>query len=171
MPELTVLSTLLGFAFAIFGLELPAWLLPHATHAGQARVIDGDSLEIDGARIRLIGIDAPELGQSCRAADGAVFACGQSARDALQGFIAARPVTCREFRADKYRRALARCSVGGADLAAWMVSRGWAMAYAGRDGDPWRATEGTARDTRAGLWAGGFERPEDWRRAQRAAAR
>jgi endonuclease YncB( thermonuclease family) len=171
MPELALLSTLLGFAFATLGLAPPAWLLPPATHVGQARVIDGDSLEIDGARIRLIGIDAPELGQSCRGADGVVFACGQAARDALQGFIAAQPVSCREIRADRYRRALARCSVGGADLAAWMVSRGWAAAYAGRDGDAWRATEDTARQTRAGLWAGGFERPEEWRRAQRAAAR
>ena len=59
---------------------------------GQASVVDGDTLEIHGTRIRLWGIDAPESGQLCRDADSDLYQCGAKAANDLDTFIARRPV-------------------------------------------------------------------------------
>ena len=61
---------------------------------GQASVIDGDTLEIHGTRIRLWGIDAPESTQVCRGEDSLQYRCGAQAANDLDAFIARRPVTC-----------------------------------------------------------------------------
>lgn len=132
------------------------------TLSGRVHVADGDSLTLDGERIRLAGIDAPERGQTCRL-DGAGRACGEAARDHLVALIAGRPVECDWTKLDKYGRRLARCRAGGVDLAAAMVRDGWAVAYGAHERE-----EADARAARRGLWAGTFERPEDFRRAERA---
>ena len=78
-----------------------AWAWPvHADVSGQARVIDGDTLEIGGTRIRLFGIDAPERGQSCRAG-GELRVCGGLARLRLEERIAGRKVVCEEKDRDR----------------------------------------------------------------------
>ncbi|MGE0499487.1 MAG: thermonuclease family protein [Rhizobiaceae bacterium] len=123
---------------------------------GAATISDGDSLVIGGERIRLRGIDAPELDQTCTA-NGADYACGRSARDALR-VLAAGSATCQGWERDKYRRLLAVCRAGGRDLNRAQVEAGWAIAY----GD-YADAERTAREAKAGLWAGTFERPGDWR--------
>ena len=61
---------------------------------GQANIIDGDTLEIHGTRIRLWGIDAPESSQLCRGADSNLYRCGANAANDLDTFIARRPVSC-----------------------------------------------------------------------------
>jgi len=132
--------------------------------SGTARVIDGDTLDLQGTRIRLLGIDAPESGQACRDAQGAPYPCGERARAALAEMIAGRPVSCTIEREDRYRRGLAVCTAAGIDLNAEMVRRGAAVAYIDRR---YLAYEQEARAARRGIWAGAFERPEDWRRANR----
>src|SRR3954466_5701101 len=82
--------------------------------AGQASVIDGDTLEIHGTRIRLWGIDAPESSQLCRGADSLPYRGGAQAANDLDGFIAARPVSCVPLNLDPYGRTVATCSVRGA---------------------------------------------------------
>ncbi len=67
-----------------------------ADMAGIASVIDGDTLEIHGQRIRLHGIDAPESRQLCRL-DGKPWQCGKDAANALADKIARRPVTCEDL--------------------------------------------------------------------------
>ena len=126
--------------------------------AGEARVADGDSLEIGGERIRLRGIDAPELAQRCRKG-GADYACGSSARDALLALVSGRQVTCTGWERDRYGRLLAACSAGGVELNRELVSSGWAVAY----GD-FAAEEAAARNAGRGLWAGSFETPQGWRK-------
>lgn len=126
-------------------------------------MIDGDSIELDGTRIRLSGIDAPEMGQSCIGPDGAGFACGRRARAELERLVGGRDLACRREGRDRYQRVLASCRAGEADLSVAMVASGWALAYAGAAGDRLRGIERRARDASAGLWAGRFERPEDWR--------
>lgn len=128
---------------------------------GHPRVGDGDSLVFEGARVRLAGIDAPESAQTCDLA-GRARACGDEARAHLVSLIAGRPVACDWSHLDKYRRRLARCRAGDTDLNLAMVRDGWAVAYG--DFEP---VEDEARIHRRGIWAGGFERPEDWRREHR----
>src|SRR5258707_11970865 len=95
--------------------------------AGQVSVIDGDTLEIHGTRIRLWGIDAPESSQLCRGEDSLQYRCGAKAANDLDAFIARRPVGCIPISLDRYGRTVALCSVGGVDLGEWLVSNGLAL--------------------------------------------
>jgi endonuclease YncB( thermonuclease family) len=131
---------------------------------GAARVVDGDTLEVSGRRVRLAGVDAPELAQTCLGGDGRSLACGQQVRAALAAFIGNNVVSCQEIGNDRFERILARCRVRGQDLAAWLVTSGLAAAYAGRSDAALRAAEASARAAGTGLWAGEFERPDIWRR-------
>lgn len=151
------------------------WLLPlllicapMVAHAeawrGLPRVVDGDTLAIGDTRLRLIAIDAPEGAQTCRDAEQLEYDCGREATRELERLIGGREVSCSGEKRDRYGRALVVCSVGGVNLNAEMVRSGWAVTYLGRDFD---REEAEARQARRGLWAGEFQRPEDWRR-QRA---
>ena len=79
---------------------------------GQASVVDGDTLEIHGIRIRLWGIDTPESSQLCRGEDSLQYRCGAQAANDLDAFIARRPVNCSPRSLDPYGRTVATCSVG-----------------------------------------------------------
>ena len=114
-------------------------------------------ITLGAERIRLRGIDAPEFTQICRK-DGADYPCGRRARDALAGLIGGEPVACTGWERDRYGRLLAACTAGGKDLNRELVEAGWAVAY----GD-FEAEEAAARQDGAGLWAGSFDRPRDWR--------
>src|ERR1017187_5922344 len=94
---------------------------------GQATVIDGDTLEIHGTRIRVFGIDAPESDQLCRDEESNLYRCGQKASNVLFDFIARRPVECVEVDRDRYKRAVSVCTVGGTDIADWLVRNGLAL--------------------------------------------
>lgn len=96
---------------------------------GVASVIDGDTLEIHGARIRLNGIDAPESGQHCQDAAGTAWRCGQQAALALSDRIGRRVVNCQQTDTDRYGRIVADCFAGRTNLNRWMVREGWAVAY------------------------------------------
>ena len=128
------------------------------TVQGQAVVSDGDSIRLGAERIRLRGIDAPEFEQTCRK-DGADYACGRLSRDALRALVGNGPVSCEGHAHDRYGRLLGDCMAGGVDLNRGQVRAGWAVAY----GD-FAADERMAKTARAGIWAGTFERPQDWRR-------
>jgi endonuclease YncB( thermonuclease family) len=80
---------------------------------GRASIIDGDTLEIHGTRIRLWGIDAPESNQLCRGDDSNQYRCGAKAAKGLDAFIARRPVDCSPVSLDQYRRTVAVCSIDG----------------------------------------------------------
>ena len=125
---------------------------------GVVHVLDGDTLDLGGERIRLAGMDAPEMSQTCGPPE-ATTPCGRLARDALIRLIAGRSVTCRVTGQDRWRRSLASCTAEGDDLGAALVARGLAVAYGRYD-----AEERAAKAARVGLWAGPFERPADWRR-------
>lgn len=131
---------------------------------GMARVIDADTIELQGLRVRLEGIDAPERAQSCELADGMPYPCGQQARMALADRIGSRDVECRGDERDRYGRTLAVCYLGSEDLNGWLVSEGWAIAYT-RYSLTYVPQETMARLAGRGIWAGNFEMPEDWRRS------
>lgn len=129
-----------------------------AETTGVARVIDGDSLRIDATEIRLRGIDAPELDQTCTQARRDA-PCGREARAALRRLVEGRVITCLSNERDRFGRLLARCRVLGTDVNAAMVRQGHAVASGAYAGE-----EAEAREAYAGVWSGTFERPSDWRR-------
>lgn len=132
--------------------------------AGRARVIDGDTIEILGERIRLFGIDAPESRQQCRTGSGNDYPCGRVATRALTAAIRGGPVSCTPVDHDRYDRDVAICTAGGHDLGDVMVRSGNAIDYARHSQGRYAAAEREARAARRGIWAGTFEQPEQWRR-------
>lgn len=134
------------------------------TVRGTAAVADGDTLEVDGRRIRLFGIDAPELAQTCER-EGATWACGEEARSQLASLIGDGRVECSGNQSDAFGRLLAICSIGSTDLNRTMVEYGWATAFR-RYSDDYVAFEVRARQARLGLWRSSFQLPEDYRLAE-----
>jgi len=134
-----------------------------AAMAGQASVVDGDTLEIHGQRIRLHGIDAPESAQSCCLPDGKAWRCGRTAALQLQDFIGDKTVTCAPKGEDRYRRKVAVCFAGGEDLGSWLVEHGWALASA-RYSTAYVERQKRAEAVRAGIWRSRFRKPWEWRR-------
>lgn len=134
---------------------------------GMASVIDGDTIEIHGERIRLFGIDAPESSQSCGAGNQ-VHRCGQRAALALADLTQRRRVDCECRGTDRYRRHVATCRLSGLDLAAWLVREGYAVAMR-RYSTRYVPEEDAARAQHKGVWAGPFEMPWDWRARRRRA--
>jgi endonuclease YncB( thermonuclease family) len=124
---------------------------------GVGEAIDGDSLKVAGEEIRLKGIDAPELAQTCLIARREE-PCGRNARAALRRHLAGGLVTCLDEGRDRYGRRLSRCRVRGVEINAAMVRDGHAVGY----GD-YSREEDEARLAYRGIWAGSFERPADWR--------
>ena len=150
-----------GLAAAILlGLALVAARLDRVETrriSGDTVVNDGDTITLTGERIRLRGIDAPEYNQTCRKS-GSTYPCGRRAREALVELAGSGRIECSGWERDRYRRLLAVCSAGGVELNRRQVEQGWAIAY----GD-YADAERSARERGAGLWAGTFERPRDWR--------
>lgn len=129
--------------------------------AGPASVIDGDTLEIRGQRIRFHGIDAPESSQIC-ARGAEKWRCGSAAANRLDEFIAGATVSCEQTGMDRYRRMLAVCSVRGTELNRWLVENGLAFAFR-RYSTDYVSFEERARRAQKGLWDWGFQYPWDYR--------
>lgn len=124
-------------------------------------VIDGDTIVLEGKRIRLFGIDAPEKSQPCQIQEAAV-ACGIIARNVLIGFVAGVPVQCVREDVDRYGRDVSRCYAEGYDLSAGMVRAGYAVAYR-KYSLSYVSEEETAKRLKHGMWKGSFVMPWDWR--------
>ena len=133
---------------------------------GTATVSDGDTLRISGVKVRLFGIDAPELSQTCAtgspAAPAAGWRCGAAAAARLTELASGGDVSCKPRDHDRYGRIVAACSVNGVDLGAQLVAEGLARAYV-RYGDDYAAAEAQARSAGVGLWQGAAEAPWDYR--------
>lgn len=133
---------------------------------GEARIIDGDTLDVDGKRVRLHGIDAPESGQTCRRRLR-IRACGVEATRAFERLIGISAVTCEKRVTDRYGRMVGTCHAGGRNLNARMERQGYAVAYYQYGGRAYAVDEAIARASRAGIWSGRFVTPADWRQGKR----
>jgi len=160
----------LGLAAVLGGLLLLVsvmWAPPAATAiTGPAYAIDGDTIALGGMRIRLFGIDAPELGQTCGGHRRSAWPCGRWAAAHLARLVADGGVVCHARGHDSYGRVLAVCTAGGREINAEMVRAGLAWAF-DRYAQSYVADEAAARSRRLGIWRDLAEPP--WRyRAQRS---
>ena len=120
------LATALGLAIALDRYSQPSGATPQF---GVATVIDGDTLEINGERIRIFGVDAPEYAQLCADAQGHQWACGKASARELAHWLAGRTVSCTRKATDIHERTVARCVAGEEDVGAWLVRTGAARAF------------------------------------------
>jgi endonuclease YncB( thermonuclease family) len=165
MPDMhtTVATLLAALLFAVTTGNASA-----ETITGQASVIDGDTIEIHGTRIRLDGIDAPESAQPC-IVNGQNGRCGRLSAMALDNLIGNQTVSCEWDEKDRYGRVIGTCSAGGQNLNAAMVADGWAMAYREYSVE-YVPQENDARSTKRGIWQTEFVPPWDWRKQKRTQA-
>ena len=144
------------------------------TMEGRASVIDGDTIEISGERIRLNGVDAPESWQRCSDEGGKEYRCGKDAAFALDDWLAAsRPTRCEFVERDRYGRMVGNCfRADGASVGEWLVRSGWAVDWVRYSGGEFADAQDDARRNGRGIWRGAFEQPCEARakRAKRKAS-
>jgi endonuclease YncB( thermonuclease family) len=152
-------------AVAAFLLATLAARPSFADVAGPATVVDGDTIIVAGERVRLQGIDAPELHQDCTAY-GQEWACGRTAAEWLKDHLNGRTIECFGHARDRYGRLLAVCYVGGEGLNEWIVREGWALDFR-RYSTNYVQAESEAKRAGAGIWRGEFTPPWEWRAERR----
>jgi endonuclease YncB( thermonuclease family) len=156
--RLTIRSLIVPACLAVL-----IWPAAAETISGRARAVDGDTLSIGAERVRLFGVDAPEMDQMCDR-DGRLWACGAMARDMLADLVAAGRLGCDVVDTDRYGRAVAVCALGEQDVGAQMVRQGGAIAYR-RYSERYVNAETAARREGLGIWTSVMLSPEDHRHA------
>lgn len=131
-------------------------------YSGIPHIIDGDTLIVEGERVRLHGIDAPEQKQSC-SDEKKNWACGRAATDTLARVTSGKVIKCHGKKRDKYKRLIAVCFLQEINLNAYMVNKGWALAYR-RYSKEYISEELEAKSRLSGMWRGDFIAPWDWRK-------
>lgn len=139
-------------------------ILPSIVYAseitGRASVVDGDTIDIQGTRIRFDGIDAPESSQRCTNESGQPYRCGKVSADALDAFLAeSRPVSCRRTGRDRNRIVAVCARADGTDVNSWLVANGHAIDWPKYSKGRYAAEQRQAEETKAGIWSGTFEWP------------
>jgi len=130
---------------------------------GRVSIVDGDTLDVHGERIRLWGVDAPESTQLCRGRDRRPYRCGALAANTLDAFTRGKTVRCMAVDGDRYGRIVARCAAGGTDLGQFMVSRGLAVEEPQYSRGAYARDQLAARRASRGLWSGRFVEPPLYR--------
>lgn len=138
----------------------------HADLYGGAEVIDGNTLLVGGQRVRLYGIDAPELAQTCEGPKQ-VIQCGMMSRSAVRELLAAvERVACETRGRDQDGHWIAICYADESDIGRSLVHAGWALANRRQSLDYVR-TEHRAKNAKRGMWRGEFDPPWVWRSLNR----
>ena len=141
-------------------------------YSGSVKVIDGDTIELGGEKIRLHGIDAPEIKQVCRNKHDSPYMCGIIAKNYLIDLIRRRGVNeqkkvyCYYSERDKYKRIIGKCFIGADSryhINLSMVRTGNAVAYTKYSKD-YLVDQDNAKIMGAGIWQGKFDLPEEWRK-------
>lgn len=136
--------------------------VPNQRVAGTGIAVEGDLLTINGRPVRLMGIDAPDPGQTCLNRFGRSYDCFANATAVLRGMIQGAEVECTVADRDRNGQDQGECRVRGVDLGRAMVLRGWAFAYRSLTA-AYQPAEAYAMSRRLGLWSGVVEKPWQWR--------
>jgi len=131
--------------------------------ADSLRVVDGDTIVLNGEKIRFAGIDTPELKQTC-IQDGQELSCGMSAKKLLVKKIGNNTPECISEGKDVYKRTLAECFINGESLSSYLVRSGYAFAYR-KYSKKFIKDEDFAKANKLGMWAMTFQYPWDFRKA------
>ena len=138
---------------------------------GLPRIVDGDTIHIGEYKIRLEGIDAPEMKQTCKLqylklsflSFNKTYYCGVKSKEKLSKKINNKKINCKISSRDRYKRYIATCFKNKTNLNKWMVRNGHAVAYL-RYSKKYYRDENYAKKKGLGLWRGAFLRPEKWRK-------
>ena len=141
---------------------------------GYAKVIDGDTINIKGTKIRLYGIDAPESKQICSKPWLSLniislnkdYECGLKTTNLLKKFVKNETLVCEKKSIDRYKRVIAICYKKKKDINSWLVRNGLAVAYT-KYSKRYIINENDAKKEKKGLWAGNFEMPWEWRKKRK----
>ena len=145
----------------LLGTLVLGLLFYNTSFADSLRVVDGDTIVLNGEKIRFSGIDAPELKQTCMNGDEKIF-CGKIAKMLLIKKIGNETPKCISEGKDSYKRTLAECFVKGESLSAFLVRSGYAFAYR-KYSDKFIKDEKFAKENKLGMWAMTFQYPWDFR--------
>ena len=130
--------------------------------ADNLKVVDGDTIVLNGEKIRFSGIDTPELKQTCMNGDQKVF-CGMFAKMLLTKKIGNETPECIREGKNAYKRTLAECFINGESLSAFLVKSGYAFAYR-KYSDKFIKEEEFAKKNKLGMWSMKFQYPWDFRK-------
>tara|TARA_X000000950_G_scaffold159378_1_gene195250 strand:+ start:442 stop:933 length:492 start_codon:yes stop_codon:yes gene_type:complete len=136
------------------------------------KVIDGDTIILNGEKIRFSGIDTPESyyrgkKQICND-DNVEFYCGDVSKKILINKIGKNKVLCiKEKKPDRYKRILAECFVNNESLSKYLVRNGYAFDYAYYSKKKFAEDEKYAKENKLGFWKIEFEYPWIWRKKVR----
>ena len=130
--------------------------------SNKAKVVDGDTIHLDGQKIRFSGIDTPEINQVCNKNDE-IIKCGILAKELLISMIGNNKVKCVNEGVDRYKRILAECFVNNQSLSKFLVREGFAFAYR-KYSTKFIEDEDYAKKNKKGMWSMIFEYPWDYRR-------
>ena len=131
--------------------------------ADNLRIVDGDTIVLNGEKIRFTGIDTPELKQTCMQENQEV-GCGMTAKLLLVKKIGDNTLECISEGKDAYKRTLAECFVNGESLSKFLVRSGYAFAYR-KYSTKFIKDEEFAKANKLGMWAMTFQYPLDFRKA------
>jgi endonuclease YncB( thermonuclease family) len=132
-------------------------LFYNTSFADSLRVVDGDTIVLNGEKIRFSGIDTPELKQTCMKDNEKIF-CGETAKILLIKKIGNKTPECISEGKDAYKRTLAECFVNGESLSVFLVRSGYAFAYR-KYSDKFIKDEEFAKENKLGMWAMTFQYP------------
>ena len=128
----------------------------------EIKIIDGDTIHLNGEKIRFTGIDTPELKQTCNK-NNEVILCGVEARKLLIEKIGNNKVMCKKEGTDQYKRTLAECFVNDISLSSYLVRNGYAFAYR-KYSKKYVEDEDYAKKNNLGMWSMKFEYPWNYRK-------
>ena len=136
------------------------------TYTGRAFIIDGDTLKINGTKIRLVSVDAPEISQKCKT-HGHTENCGELVKLRLVQVTSNEDTTCYSHGKDYFGRVLAECYINDININKWLLREGLAVYYYNKDFKSYKILETLAKEEKLGLWDSEFQNPKEYRKQQK----